>query len=216
MAVGFQVITEDGFVQIDEKYSNLSLSRVVKLSSLPYDSILEYYSLTLLNNEKLIAIYAPNNETVVEDLFHNASTDNHYFYIPIGNASNVSLFVFGEKRQSQGNGGIQVFNEQGECVFDSNFKQMTVAHFGTNYDTVTLDSSKKYAICPFGYNLTIVENSQPQGVAYSWFVPKNNNGVITVENIHTQSGHILDSWLPQREWGHFNMFSYLVIDVTNY
>lgn len=216
MTAGFQVVTQEGYLQVDENYSNLSLSKIVKLSSLPYNGNFEYYSLALEDNEKLIAIYTPNNEIVVEDLFYNSSANIHYFAIPQGNADDVSLFIFGEKNITTGFHGLQVFNEQGDCVFDSNFKQMTIAYFGTNTNTVTLDSSKKYAICTFGYNMSVVENTQPAGVAYSWFVPRIKNGVITVENIHTQNGHILTQWRPQTLWGQFNMFSYLVVDITNY
>lgn len=217
MSAGFKVITDNNIVQVDENYSNLYLSRTIKLSSLGQVERTEYYVLDLESNERLVAIYVTNNALVVQEPFYNQNISNRfYFWLCNGKASDVTLYVFGEKKQSNGNSGLQIFNERGECIFDSNFKPMTVSHFGTNYNSVTFDSNRKYAICAFGYNLIIAEMVQPNGIGYFFHVPYIRNGVLTVDDVKMVNGTLNGGGIPQYEWGRFNMFSYLVVDVTDY
>lgn len=215
MAVGFRVNTADGYMQIDDNYSNCCLNRVVKLSDLPYDETYGFYTLYLDDDEHMVAVYAPNNEAVVEEIFYHYDDNVKRYEIPRGNAENVLLYIFGEKRQSGNTSGLQVFNNNGECVFDSNYKYMTIAYFGTNYDSKILAAGKKYAVCTFGYNMNIVQNTSPAGVAYSWRMPTIQGNTLTVETIRTQNGHILTSWQPSQVWLSINLFSYFLVDVTN-
>lgn len=224
MSSGIKVITDDKVIQVDEEYSNLHLSRTINLASLPqYESSFakgddKHFRLDFESTERLVAIYVTNNALVVQDPFYNPNKLSNvaYFSLLNGEASDVTLYVFGEKKQSSGNSGLQIFNEQGECIFDSNLKPMIVKHFGTNYNSVSLDSSKKYAICTFGYNLIIAQMVQPDGIGYFFHVPYIRDGILTVDEVKVINGSLNGGGIPQYDWGRFAMFSYIVIDVTSY
>ena len=215
MAAGIKVINNDGYLQIDENYSNLYLSRIVKLSLLPKETRLDYYILNLQDGEKLVGVCASKGEIVVEDLFYQHADNVKYYVLFKGNAEDVMLYIYGEKPTSTGKSGFRVFDAKGACVFDSNYKYMRIVKFSNaTSDSYTLDASKKYAVCTFGYNILIIENSQPFGVAYFYTMPIIENNRLEVVAIHTQDGKIIDHWLTQRVYGSFNMFSYFLIDVT--
>lgn len=217
MSAGLKVITDNNVVQVDEEYSNLYLSRTINLASLEQKEGV-HFKLDFEDNEKLVAIYVTNNALVVQEPFYNPDKLSNvvYFTVYNGEASDVTLYVFGEKKKSSGNSGLQVFNEQGECIFDSNFRPMIVEHFSTTYDSVTLDSSKKYAICTFGYSLIIANMVQPNGIGYYFHIPYIRDGVLTVDDVKIINGSLNGGGIPEFEWGRFNMFSYIVVDVTNY
>ena len=137
MAAGLTVYNDNNKIQIDGAYKNLYLSRKLSLSqagttsgSFADGEVLACVGGTTSQTINAICINSPTGWTCVVKSF----------------TSGMCVYVFGTKVTENAHGiGLQVFDENGNVVFDSNNKHPIVMAFG-NKDATPAYSATKPAI----------------------------------------------------------------------
>lgn len=120
----FEVNNDNNHLQIDDTYMNLYMTRKIKLDNTSG-------TIQFQNGEIIAAI---GNGTNSINGYCSNSTDHCDYYID--NAQNAYIYIFASTPQSSSTSGMQIFNESGDLVFDSNQKQAKVVAVGTNNGTV--------------------------------------------------------------------------------
>lgn len=145
----YQNVVFDRKIKIDE------LPHEIVSENLPNDNIMrkEYYKIyykkytfSPKSNDLVFAISA--NDSLLQHYFYSETgkrtIDLYMFqgvmhvtnwfdeaeYIPAPDLSEFYIYVFKKKTISSKNYGLQVFNENGECVFDSSQKYMKILQYG--------------------------------------------------------------------------------------
>lgn len=120
----FEVNNDNNHLQIDDTYMNLYMTRKIKLNDTSG-------SIQFQSNEIMAAI--GNGTNSINGYCSNSSDHCDYY---IDNAQNAYIYLFASTPQSSSTSGMQIFNESGALVFDSNQKQAKVIAVGTNSGTV--------------------------------------------------------------------------------
>lgn len=170
MEAGIEVYSDSTLI-IDGSYKNLSLIRKVKLTDLPKSRVksreepwkidsrfvdIDRYSLgTLKDNEVFVGIGGKISDILQKiAITHPAGSSTKSVSVdilPNGSPENLYLYVFGENlsKESSSN-GLQVFNEQGECVFDSGRKYLRVVGEEVHYPSFirknSIRSDREYCL----------------------------------------------------------------------
>lgn len=236
---GITVYNDDNKLTVNQTYKNLILKRKIKLAELkevPFESEIDEgtLSLTLNNDEILVAVGGMaqnNNMLILKDYYYDEkqirlkgieysgdiNTDDEVLSAEaFKNAyPDVCIYIFGFSANGIAPHGIglQIFNSNGECVFDNDKKYMSVKYFG-NKEYILPTSTKRYAICQVGASIAY---STTKGYFGDWTseisFPAIVDGKIQVREL-SLNGSLGgpgdgDSW-------YYNAFNYMVIDVTNY
>lgn len=120
----FEVNNDNNHLQVDDTYMNLYMTRKIKLNDT--SGRIQFQS-----NEIMAAI--GNGTNSINGYCSNSSDHCDYY---IDNAQNAYIYIFASTPQSSSTSGMQIFNESGALVFDSNQKQAKVIAVGTNSGTV--------------------------------------------------------------------------------
>lgn len=120
----FEVNNDNNHLQIDDTYMNLYMTRKIKLDNTSG-------TIQFQNGEIMGAI--GNGTNSINGYCSNSSDHCDYY---IDNAQNAYIYIFATSPQSSSTSGMQIFNEVGKLVFDSNQKQAKVIAVGTNSGTV--------------------------------------------------------------------------------
>lgn len=120
----FEVNNDNNHLQIDDTYMNLYMTRKIKLDNTSG-------TIQFQNGEIMAAI--GNGTNSINGYCSNSSDHCDYY---IDNAQNAYIYIFATSPQSSSTSGMQIFNEAGKLVFDSNQKQAKVIAVGTNSGTV--------------------------------------------------------------------------------
>ena len=120
----FEVNNDNNHLQIDDTYMNLYMTRKIKIN----DSSGRIH---FQNNEMMAAIGNGTNS-----INGYCSNSNDYCDYYIENPSGVYVYIFSNTPESSSSSGVQIFNESGNLIFDSNHKQAKVIAVGTTSGTV--------------------------------------------------------------------------------
>lgn len=129
----FESRTASGNIQINDSYKNLYLSRKVPISP-------GRGSGDLQTEEFMVAM--GNGTNTISGCVINKPGGYEYYLDK--SASQAYLYFFSNHPKIQGNCGLQIFNEKGEIIFDSNAKQAIVLACGGEE---TSSGSSNLAIC---------------------------------------------------------------------
>ena len=228
---GLLIHNNDGDLLINSTYKNLYLVRKLKLTSMSQE-VLSNGTLTFSSNVQTNEVIAPiartNGNPLTAFCFRGAS--KWVIYAPkssnsqttaqlLADLDNVYVYIFGVRTgtSATGNVGLQVFNQSGVCVYNSNDKPMRVLHYANNVgnanvnntalDSYTVPSGKTCAV----FNCSIVNLSMGQGQArptYFCNAYHSDNGKIM------QQATIMGVAPITVTMGDY--IGYMVVDVTGY
>lgn len=120
----FEVNNDNNHLQIDDTYMNLYMTRKIKIND-------SSGRIQFQNNEMIAAIGNGTNS-----INGYCSNSNGYCDYYIENPSGVYIYIFSNTPESLSSSGVQIFNESGNLIFDSNHKQAKVIAVGTTSGTV--------------------------------------------------------------------------------
>lgn len=238
-SAGITVYNDDNKLTVNQTYKNLVLKRKIKLTELkevPFEKEEDEGALLLtLNNGEILAAVGgmtpDNNMLILQDYYYglkrihlrgieysgDAITDDEVLSAEALKSAypNVYIYTFGfdTTMVAPHSIGLQVFNSNGECVFDSDKKYMRVKYLG-NKEYILPTSTKRYAICQIGAS---VAYSTTKGYFGDWTseisFPAIVDGKIQVREL-SLNGSLGgpgngDSW-------YYDAFNYMVLDVTGY
>lgn len=135
----FEINNDNNHLQIDDTYMNLYMTRKIKIND-------SSGRIQFQNNEVMAAIGNGTNS-----INGYCSNSNSYCDYYVENPSGVYIYIFSTTPQSSSSSGIQIFNESGNLVFDSNHKQAKVIAVGTTNGTVV---GNNIAIASGGLTIT--------------------------------------------------------------
>lgn len=225
---GIEVRNDNNKLVVDSLYKNLMLSRKVLLSQMPAvnneGTIVR--KLNLNRGEIVAAVSYPKGSPIsIIQLNYSGYCDfygvKNADYTDLSSIdSNYVAYVFGVDQKAKGNVGMQIFNDNGDLIFDSNAKYMRVSYYGKNADDVVPypDASKTYAIAQLG--VEAYEDAEYRNSEQNAFLTSVTRcvklGKDAVEPDGTYSGGYV--YIPSYEEIHFEQkcFSYMLIDVTGY
>ena len=143
---GLLIKNDSDDLLINDTYNNLYLFRKLKLTDLPYQAIgntgAKMYYTNLQDNEVIAPVAKTSGGELRVFSVHGAS--NGYlqnagqwqFFVPANeNIDDVYAYIFGvnTSTETQAHGyGMQVYDENGVCVYNSNNKPMRVLHYANN------------------------------------------------------------------------------------
>ncbi|MBQ9698232.1 MAG: hypothetical protein IJV46_06815 [Acidaminococcaceae bacterium] len=139
MSAGITVYNDKNKIQIDGAYKNLYLSRKVALSDIGT------VSGSFADGELLAAVGGTTSQTI----------DAYCVNTPTGWSctvntfkSGMAVYIFSTKLTAAAHGvGLQVFNENGAVVYDSNTKHPNVIGFGQSEATANSAAKPAVAVC---------------------------------------------------------------------
>ena len=120
----FEVNNDKNHLQIDDTYMNLYMTRKIKVTS-------QSGTIQFENGEIIGAI--GNGSNTIDGYCSNSPTHCDYY---ISDINNAYIYLFATKPISSSTMGVQIFNDAGDLLFDSNHKQAKVIGVGTNNGTV--------------------------------------------------------------------------------
>ena len=120
----FEIYNDNNHLQVDDTYMNLYMTRKIKLND-------TFGTIQFQNNEIMAAI--GNGTNSINGYCSNSSDHCDYY---IDNAQNTYIYIFATEPQVSSVSGMQIFNEAGHLIFDSNQKQAKVIAVGTDSGTV--------------------------------------------------------------------------------
>lgn len=132
----FEVNNDKNHLQVDDTYMNLYMTRKIKVTS-------QSGTIQFENGEIIGAI--GNGSNTIDGYCSNSSTHCNYY---ISDINNAYIYIFATKPISSSTIGVQIFNDAGDLIFDSNHKQAKVVGVGTNNGTVI---GSNIAIAAGGY-----------------------------------------------------------------
>lgn len=153
MRAGLQVFNELNTIQIDDRFSSYTLSEKVTLtssrilgSSNSYDGILY----TVVGLDTVVAVQCKTGSTLTR--LQTMTSDSWRIGIATqGRGQTVTLFLFRPGIQMQSTEGLQVFNDDGELVFDANANNLSGERLidlkvGQPGQTYPLTPGREYAV----------------------------------------------------------------------
>lgn len=223
---GIEVRNDNNKLVVDSLYKNLMLSRKVLISQLPDAKEDVTVKRLHLNPGEIVAAVSYPKGSPVSIIQYNYSGYCDFYgvngasYTELSSVgSNYVAYVFGVDQKAKGNTGLQIFNDNGDLIFDSNAKYMRVSYYGKTLDDVPYpDASKTYAIAQLGYDayadITFQRNSENGTFTeVKQFVRLGKDKIEYDAAIHVESLYYpLDKELHYEE----KCFSYMLIDVTGY
>jgi len=221
MAAGIEVYNNNNILQITDKFRNLQFIEKITLSSfnsldiqeIPND-LSSFYAFREITGTSSIAIIYVGSSII------------RFFAKPATSAV-VEVFRFGYSTTVSSGGGFQVFNSNGEIVFDSNNKYMRVIdsrHTNNLGSGIILshDTSIKTAILAGSvYTYSEMYNTDIMGGSwYTWQASDAQVFNFYEDRIETKVENLSSSLTSgTTNSGYFNerkTSSFLVLDVTNY
>lgn len=223
MTAGFEVRTPSGKLIINENFQNICYDRKVKVADLPYDGEKRFYvdpwnqketagqcdwrRITKTTDDLFFAI-GPDFNQVVERVAPILSNEDDILRIstPKGaDISNLYLYFFKKKKTTTSNFGLQVFDANGNPVYDSQMKYMKVISYGEYFVKVPTDE-RQYAIAFSMANITNNANGHLWSYA-AWYFTRQDPFILC--HYRTMEGLTASSLFNYPQ-------SALLIDVTDY
>lgn len=120
----FEVNNDNNHLQIDDTYMNLYMTRKIKLSQT--EGVVQF------QNKEVIGAIGNGTNTI------NGYCSNHIdkCEYKIDNINNVYIYIFATEPISSSTSGMQIFDETGKLIFDTNHRQAKVIGVGTTSGTV--------------------------------------------------------------------------------
>ena len=238
---GIVINNDNNELLINATYNNLYLFRKVKLTDLPYEVLGNSsisplrFTLNIQPNE-IIAPIARTDGSSLQAFSINGkgtpgSTVNTWLiyvsrYISnvndlLADLDNVYVYTFGinTSTTTSANGyGLQVFDENGVCVYNSNSKPMRVLHYANNVGDMTkTDAELDGYVCPSNrlcaiFNCAVARRGAGAGQSrpvYFFNAYISNSGEVKQQN--TFSGGAAPFNFVMGDY-----IGYMVVDVTGY
>lgn len=188
---GLSVYTADKHLILDENYQNLRLSRKIKLTGAGTTNG------TFEDGEILAAIGGLDASVSIDAYCENGSTG--YTAIVKTYVEGLYIYIFSNKYEKKNSGvGLQVFNANGEVVYDSNDKSPAIIASLHNKDS-DLPKDKRIAVMcgsPRKEIETFVSDHQEttteQKTETVWVPEKSHMETVdnpTFENVTVKEGH---------------------------
>ncbi len=225
---GIEVRNDSNKLVVDSLYKNLMLSRKVLISQLPDFNAggMPVKRLNLNNGEIVVAVSYPKDSSIGIIQYNYSGYCDFYGVNAEGSytklssvGSNYIAYVFGVNQRAKGNVGLQIFNNNGDLIFDSNSKYMRVSYYGRGIEDVPYpDSSKKYAIAQLGIE-AYADINYKKGDTNGTFIETKRYARLGKDKIKADTAVYAESiFLPMYEDLHYEekCFSYMLIDVTGY
>lgn len=223
---GIEVRNDSNKLVVDSLYKNLMLSRKVLISQLPDFNAggMPVKRLNLNSGEIVVAVSYPKDSSIGIIQYNYSGYCDFYgvnaegSYTKLSSVdSNYIAYVFGVNQKAKGNVGLQIFNDNGDLIFDSNSKYMRVSYYGKSLEDVPYpDASKKYAIAQLGceaYGDTTYQRGEQSGTftEVKRYVKLSKDMIKADLAVYTES-----IFVPMYEEIHYEekCFSYMLIDVT--
>lgn len=225
MPYGFEMYTQDGNVlNVSSNYFNLSLVQTGLLSELLYmnnigggqlvrgmfNTGLKHPTVAVeISEGRYVTIYDVDTNLRMFDIWAAAGVD----------LTKVKYYVFSAGNTSNKTYGRQVFNDLGECVFDSNLKYMRILGRGA----ITVDKPTIAAMCQ-GRSGTFdrIYVGQASGKRQYWdketftTYARSGNAVVT-QKVTIDYGYVLKSYaMPDGFISRRSLPAPLILNVTNF
>ena len=164
----FEVYNDNSHLQVDDTYMNLYMTRKIKLNNTSG-------TIQFQNNEVMAAI--GNGTNSINGYCSNASDHCDYY---IDNTQNAYIYIFATSPVSSSTAGMQIFDETGKLIFDSNHKQAKVIAVGTDSGTVI---GSNIAIASGGLTITsdLTTETRPYVQSQPKYVQTTKNQLVTEE-----------------------------------
>lgn len=229
---GLLIKNDNNDLLLNETYNNLYLFRKLKLTDLPYQTVGSgtnanlSFATDIRENEILAPIARADGSAL--DAF-SIRANMWVIYVPRKNRTidavledmdNVYVYIFGVNTSTETSAsgyGLQVFDENGVCVYNSNNKPMRVLHYAnsvgdTDYTDAVLDgyvvpSNKVCAV----WNCNIVRVSRGINLTRPMYFL---NAYHADNDEIKQQGMVLGGAPVSFMAGDY--IGYMVVDVTNY
>ena len=225
---------------INTTYNNLYLYRKLKLTDLPHQVIGNgsasplLFTLEMQSNEIIAPIARTDGSGLQAFSINGAGTpgaevNNWLIYVSryisnvdelLADLDNVYVYTFGVNTSTEKTSGygLQVFNEDGVCIYNSNNKPMRVLHYANNVgDTNLTDAELDGYIVPNNkvcaiFNCAVVRRA---GAA------QQSRPVFFLNAYLSNSGEVLQQTTFSGAVAPFNFvmgdyIGYMVVDVTGY
>lgn len=223
---GIEVRNDNNKLVVDSSYKNLMLSRKVLISQLPDFEAggMPVKRLNLNSGEIVVAVGYPKNSSIGIIQYNYSGYCDFYGVDEEGSYTKLSLvgsdyiaYVFGVNQRAKGNVGLQIFNDKGDLVFDSNSNYMRVSYYGKSLEEAPYpDMSKKYAIAQLGCE-AYGDIKYQKGEQTGTFTEVKRFVKLGKDKIEVDLAVYVDSvFVPSYEEIHYEerCFSYMLIDVT--
>ena len=228
---GIYVKNDNNELLLNATYNNLYLFRKIKLTDLPYEELSRTGTLAfatpIQENEVIAAIARTGGGALqafsvrmVQWIIYAPRTGQSSTSALLADLDDVYVYIFGinTSTETQAHGyGLQVFDENGVCVYNSNNKPMRVLHYANNIsDSDTADAILDGYIVPSNkvcaiYNCAIARIATAGGQSSPTFFLNayiSNSGEVRQQN--TPFGFAPFSFV----FGDY--IGYMVVDVTGY
>ena len=120
----FEVHNDNNHLQIDDTYMNLYMTRKIKLSQT--EGVVQF------QNKEVIGAIGNGTNTING----YCSNDIDKCEYKIDNINNGYIYIFATEPISSSTSGMQIFDETGKLIFDTNHRQAKVIGVGTTSGTV--------------------------------------------------------------------------------
>lgn len=238
---GLLIKNDNNDLLINDTYNNLYLFRKIKLTDLPYERLGNgsihplRFTLEIQPNEVIAPIARTDGKELQAFSVNSAGTsgatvNSWLIYVQdyksdlnelLADLENVYVYTFGinTSATASANGyGLQVFNEDGVCVYNSNNKPMRVLHYANNVGDISkTDSELDRYVCPSNrrcaiFNCAVVRIAKGQALI---------RPVFFLNAYISDSGEVLQQSIFSGGGAPFNFImgdyiGYMVVDVTNY
>jgi hypothetical protein len=179
MPAGFQVIGSHGAVQIDADYFNLGFisKGTVNTTGPAFSNAAP--TVTVTGNTPILCI---RSNTVTASIVRVTKSGNQYTYRISGNAAGaIDWFLF-DKMQGSGNAGMQVFNANGEVVFDASARPMRVVSIYQINDGDTKTGTTSLLLPANGLYAACISQGRKWGVSTANSIEEYTDGVLMATN----------------------------------
>ena len=197
---GLSVYTADKHLILDENYQNLRLSRKIKLTGTGTTTG------TFEDGEILAAIGGLDASVNIDAYCENGSTG--YTAIVNTYVEGLYIYIFSNKYEKRNSGvGLQVFNANGNVIYDSNDKSPVIIASLNNKDSALPKDKRIAVICgsPRKEIETSIFNSQTitqdSKMEQTWVPETSHMETVdnpTFENVTVKEGHF--EWQTHQEW----------------
>ena len=241
MTAGIYVKNDNDELLINDIYNNLYLFRKIKLTDLPYEVLGNSsisplrFTLSIQANEVIAPIARTNGGELQAFSFHGAGTPGSDFgdwliyvnrYISnvndlLADLDNVYVYTFGVNTStttSASGYGLQVFDENGVCVYNSNNKPMRVLHYANNVGDVNKNDAEldRYfvpsnKVCAI-FNCSVVRRAGRQALpipVYFLSAYISNSGEVKQQAVFSGGSSPFNFIMG-------DYIGYMIVDVTNY
>lgn len=234
MEAGIEIYNNNNKLVINSTFKNLVFSRKIKVSDLSILSMSSIYNHWSPSGYEIAQFAMPSLEDGEEIFAFAREGTGDLTIAPWINADltpdarviqgdytqsfdDVYMYIFSFKPIEPGAQGLQVFDASGNTIFDSAQKYMKVLYSGA-LENYAVPINKKYAICPMGVKLNAASYRIVGQTQTPWFdldVPGISGGKVVKSRLRAYDYQVNNPNRPPFAIN-FDLWSYMLIDVTNY